>query len=235
MISGTIIAHSKRRDWAEQLSAQFDLPITWDESNDELDTHLRALESFNPDAQYHLTIEDVQNQPICFYYGQTRPYPEATKDALAQLDLYGANMIRMAGPLWGVCVAHPITHLPQLIESYKSDPARTSDIRLFKGYAKMGIRTLHPIPSPVDHRDLTPLAHARTRGQRTAYRYGETDWTQPLIVNYESAKLPIPEPSTPVPLTKITFTHKETGIVRQVDTGSNIERRMSENEMWVRT
>jgi hypothetical protein len=253
VISGSIVAHKSRERWAIGLSCQLDFPITWDFEENEIDTHLRALKAHDPNATYHLTIEDdaivsphllsalidlipaADNQPISLYYGQTRPYPLPTQEALTLADSYGANLIRAPGPLWGVAVAHPVSLLPAVIAGYESDIARTSDIRVFKTYGKMGIRTLYTIPSLVDHRVSPSLTYQRPKGVRVAYRYSDSplDWSSPLIFNYDDeAKLPSGSPAKTE--AKISFVHRVTGEKREVWGGSNIEKRMEGSKDWVR-
>lgn len=169
MMSISIMAHPKRKEWVEELQAQLGgvVPVSYDTGFGIIENCKRAWESHNRHARYHLVLQDDAilcrdfrkraeavighvmassgGLPISFYAG-SRPYllPRLRKAEKTKV---------MFGPLWwGVAVCLPVCHVRPMLRLYSSLSAAQDDSRIRHYLSRVGLKVWYPIPSLVNHR-----------------------------------------------------------------------------------
>lgn len=209
MISTAIMAHPQREAWAHELSARLDAPIVWDQRNDRVDTGLRSLAAYDPEATHHLIVQDdaivcrdlvpaleraaevAEDRILGLYIGNGRPLSKFRLDQIARgADAAGANWIEWRGTIWGVAIAVPVAHIEGLMRSYQRQAhgIQNYDTRLENAARTRGVGWWYPWPSLVDHRTgpANPsLVPGRTNGHRCAYRFIGAD-TSALDLDWSS-------------------------------------------------
>lgn len=210
-VAAVVMAHQKRRRWAETLACRLDCPIVWDHHNDRVETGLRSLQAYERTATHHLVVQDdaiicqdliagleqaveiSQDRIVGLYIGAGRPLSRFRLNQLARgADQQHAAWIDWRGTIWGVAVLIPTVHLDGLIRSYQRGPLRNYDTRLENSARKRRVQWWYTWPSLVDHRDVDEnpsLAHpnhpdARKPG-RVAYRFVGAD-TSALTVDWSA-------------------------------------------------
>lgn len=175
VVSYAIMAHPKRAHYVEALKQTLPFAhVVWDRVNDEWDTGRRAIESYNPKADWHVIVQDdaiLCNEfyrgalfalgkadhggPVSFYVGQCRPYGrEVTRLVDQAVDLGRSWIVMKNGPIWGVCVALPTAYVPELLDFCDEMESGTLyDARMAGFFKDRGVATWYTIPSLVDHRD----------------------------------------------------------------------------------
>lgn len=190
-----IMAHPKRREWAEQLSTALDAQIVWDRRNDRIDTGHRVIDAHrdHPDATHWLVVQDdaiicrdlipalniaVDQHPdrlIGLYVGRGLNISTFRLRQLARrADDQHAAWLHYQGCLWGPAIVYPVDRIPELLRSYARDPLGNYDARVQQSAKKRGVGWLHTWPSLVDHRtdEGSPsLVEGRTNVDRSAYRF----------------------------------------------------------------
>lgn len=166
------MAHRRRAQFVDELLPQ--LPgtkVTWDRENDRWDTGRRSMLAFDPDADWHLVVQDdavlcpdflpaveaalshVPERPVSFYTGRVRPYAASIKTAVTRARAAGKPWLAMRGPHWGVAVAIPTHLIEDMIEWCDQQVGVPNyDRRMEKYFTRREILCWHSIPSLVDHR-----------------------------------------------------------------------------------
>lgn len=194
-IGTVIMAHERRRAWAEELAAKLDAAIVWDHHNDRVETGLRCLEAHRevPEATHWLIVQDdaivchdlvpaleraVQvsgDRILSLYIGNGAPLSRFRLGQLARsADQAGVSWIEWPGTIWGVAILVPVAPIEDLIASYRRDPLTNYDTRLENAARKCGVPWWYPWPSLVDHRhgpSSPSLVPGRTNTNRHAWRF----------------------------------------------------------------
>lgn len=196
------MAHPARQAWAEQLSAELDAPIVWDQGCGVWDTARRALRTHSPDASHVLVVQDdaiicrdlipgleaaveyAGLRPIGLYVG-ARPYARQVAMAMRAASKSGASWISAEHwALSAVAVAHPIHLVDELVEFGDTYDRPADDAKTRAFYAQSGLAAWYTWPSLVDHRPGPSLLDHPSG--RTALRFiGEqasaldVDWSLP--------------------------------------------------------
>lgn len=202
------MAHPAREPFVKSLQKR--LPgaeVVWDECNDRWDTGRRALLAFDPNAEWHLVVQDdavlcrsflpgvrqalaavPAGIPVSFYTGKTRPYAAHIRKAVAAALEEEKTFFSMRGPLWGVAVALPVKHIQQMVEEADLRNIPNYDTRMAEWFHERRINCWYSVPSLVDHR-VGPENPSLVPGRvstpaRTAHQFiGEGD---PRKVNWTS-------------------------------------------------
>lgn len=170
-VSGVVMAHPKRQEWAEQLSADLGLPVVWDQIQDRHDTGLRCLQAgIDSDATHWLILQDdaitcadllagleravqvSQDRLVGLYVGNVRPEAARSTAAVKTAQAAGVSWCAMPGPWWGVGVVIPTVHLPALCESFGASKKENYDGRIAAWATKAKVECWYTMPSLVDHR-----------------------------------------------------------------------------------
>lgn len=204
-VSFTVMAHPKRREWAEQIAEDIGCDITWDQRNDRHDTGLRAIQAYGPNADYHVVVQDdvvlpadfassvrealrwVPDEPVSFYYGGKgsahSKHVAAWQDAKAS----GASWLARKGPIWGPAIAYPTGNIRQLIKYFDLSDVQNYDRRVMKFYQSIGSLCWYSLPSLVEHRqEDNPSLCGHDRGLRQAREFVgprsalDVDWSGPV-------------------------------------------------------
>lgn len=193
VLSATIMAHPKRKQWVPGLQKQLgDCQVTWDKYNDRHETGLRALQAHDPNATHHLVVQDdavlsrdfvqgVQNAlqhtprsaPVCFYMGRVNPNLPDLPQLIGKARKQRPSFIVFDGPWWGVAIAYPTDSIDRLIAYYQASDAVNYDRRVSRFYGAEGIKCHYAVPSIADHRvegNPSLVAGRQNRG-RNAWNY----------------------------------------------------------------
>lgn len=209
-VAGVVMAHPKRRAWAEELSVELELPIVWDRVNDRHDTGLRCIEAgVDAAADHWLIVQDdaivcrdlvagveaaatvSRNRVIGLYVGNTRPQTGRVEKLIAAVRANGSSWLEAPGPWWGVGIVIPVPYLPNLAEAFARSTEQNYDRRVEKWVERTRVGCWYTVPSLVDHRhgDENPsLVEGRgCDGRRARYFIGadesalSIDWTRAPI------------------------------------------------------
>lgn len=206
-VSFTVMAHKKRKDWAEQVAGDIGCDITWDRINDRHDTGVRAIEAFDPDADWHVVVQDdVQlapdfadgvrealkwvpaGVPVSFYHGgnlKTSGHSQAFDLARQS----GVCWLERKGPVWGPAIAYPTDNILALTDYFRGSVVQNYDRRVMNFYQSQGILCWYSVPSLVDHKqeENPSLCGHDDRGLRVAREFVgprsalSVDWSKPVL------------------------------------------------------
>jgi hypothetical protein len=204
-VSFTVMAHPKRREWAEQIAAEIGCSITWDQKNDRHDTGLRAIKAYDPSADYHVVVQDdvllpqdfvksvrrallwVPSAPVSFYYGGKGNGYSKHVATWQEAKEAGASWLKRKGPVWGPAIAYPTRSIERLISYFEASEVQNYDRRVMKYYLSVGQSCWYSIPSLVQHRqEDNPSLCGHDRGLRQAREFVgpqsalEVDWSGPI-------------------------------------------------------
>lgn len=217
MISVVVMAHEKRRALAEELSKDLgDCQIVWDQFNNRWETGSRALLAFDPEAHWHVVVQDdalicadflagvelalshAPDGPVSFYTGKVKPHGPKIAAAVLRANELGLRWLEMPGPLWGPAVAIPTKLIPRLVKEADRFNVPNYDLRIAQYFRGRGLKCHYSLPSLVDHRtgpkhpSLVPGRSSHPA--RTAHTFIgeksplEIDWaTRPLPVDLHAA------------------------------------------------
>jgi hypothetical protein len=206
-ISFTVMAHPKRKDWAEQISKDIGCNITWDQINDRHDTGLRAIKSCDLEADWHVVVQDdvilcdnfvetVYNSlryvpttsPVGFYYGGKGKTSSAHARAAIEAQKSKANWIIRKGPVWGPAIGYPVNTIPGLVRHFRNSAVANYDRRVMRYYESIDEDCWYTFPSLVDHRqEDNPSLCGHDRPNRSARSFLspqsalEVDWSGSAI------------------------------------------------------
>lgn len=164
------MAHEKRRVWAEDLSEQTGLPIVWDRISSVWDTAKRAWQTFDPDADVHIVVQD--DAVICKDFLSSvaaflEAVPEGVPAVLSVIDyrLHGQKQDYMQAAARGdrvwrsfasvhaVGMVLPVADIPAVLEyGEQYEKVLHDDWRIRAFYRSRGIKFAFPIPSLLQHR-----------------------------------------------------------------------------------
>lgn len=222
-VSTAIMAHPERARFIPDLLKQMpgETEVVWDRENDRWDTGRRALLSYDPDADWHLVVQDdailcrdfmagvvyaltplqelTEGIPVSFYTGKTRPYGEAIRRAVIEAQRMERNWLALRGPLWGVAVALPTPVIDEMVETCDEYEIPNYDMRMAEWFHDRGKPCFYSVPSLVDHRvgeanpSLVPDRGASPA--RTAHMFlGDED---PTAIDWWSEAHFVGDPSEP--------------------------------------
>lgn len=203
-VSMALMAHPRRAALVDELRAQVpDAEVVWDKHHSLWDTGRRALLAHDPQADYHVVLQDdavlcaeftdgirhalaavPDGHPVSFYVGQVRPNEPFVRRQVNAALKGGAPWIVMKGPWWGVAIAVPTADVPELVEHGDISNLRSYDVRISDFYNRQGIDCWYTQPSLVDHRaDVDSLTTTRRGRPRQAFLFAGArtpvtiDWT----------------------------------------------------------
>jgi hypothetical protein len=180
-LSVSIMAHPSRALWVQELwNAIGPVPTAWDEKRDEWDTGRRAWELHNPNADWHLVLQDdvlvtadllsrttelltglEHNGPVSLYLGAGRPMQPRVLQAIEQ---QRDGWVTLPWLIWGPAIVLPTRHIGQVLE-LGDQYTYGYDKRLAQYHKQRHIPCLHTWPSLVDHRDQGSLLGHDRPGQ----------------------------------------------------------------------
>lgn len=207
-ISVAVMAHPKRRAYAFSLAAILsEMPFTkveviFDKSNNEWATGVRAINERDLEADWHIVIQDdaritenfynnvhkalsILKRKTCvsFYFGKTSPFPQQSEKAYKKAREIGASWIQTQTLFWGVCIALPCEHIPNLV-TFCAGLDRPYDNRIGKYFYENKMPVLNLMPSIADHFPLESLIPKHgEKGQRCAY------WFAPELIEVNSKSI----------------------------------------------
>lgn len=243
-LSVAIMAHPRREHFVRELQdALPEAVVVWDERNDRWDTGRRSLLAFDPEADYHVVIQDdaipcrnllaaarqiapvAGERIVSFYTGKVRPHQYTITPAVHQARANKRPYIETWGPYWGPGLMLPTQHIPGLVEWGDRHPEIKNYDRRIEVYyrTKLARTCLYTVPSLVDHRRVAenPSLVPGRPGDRHAHWFiGEGD---PLEVDWAGPPHPVG--------TFVTFTGPK-GQELHVRKHSARYRRLSKNKRW---
>lgn len=189
-VSVSVMAHPSRKAWVDDLLADLgDVPVAWDTDGVEWHTGDAAWRLYDPDADWHVVIQDdavlcsrfterladtlgqAPKTPVSLYLGTGRPVSWQRR-LRGYVSRCTDGWIRLPAILWGVAVALPTEHVEPMLRVAAKLPIRQYDARISQVYEmyRPGTRVWYPMPSLVDHRDGDSLlGHGGV--PRRAYRW----------------------------------------------------------------
>jgi hypothetical protein len=206
-ISVVVMAHPKRKKWAEELAAEIPATIVWDEINDRHDTGARAIKAYEPDSDWHIVVQDdvhlcenflqtakealryvPTDSPVGFYYGAKGKTSSSHSRAALEADSRNASWIVRRGPVWGPAIAYPTSTIPRLVFFFQHSAVQNYDRRVMRYYQSIDKNCWYTYPSLVDHRqEGNPSLCGHDKGNRVARNFLgpqeslEVDWSGPAI------------------------------------------------------
>ncbi len=217
MISVAIMAHPSRTAMVDELLTGLDqdAAVVWDEKSDRWDTGRRSLLAYDPEAEYHLVIQDdsipcadlltglnaavehvPHHCPLMLYVGNTRPHRGVIGRAVKEADKVGASWLVMAETYWGPGLVIPTHLIDELVEWGDSQRDANYDRRIGRWFRNQGIEVWCPWPSLVEHRDSPSLVVGRAGG-RHAHRFLGAD-VSALSIDWNGEAVWVPDPKGPV-------------------------------------
>lgn len=205
--SFAIMAHEKRKHWVPYLEENIPgAEVVWDRYNDRHETGLRSILEYDPDADYHVVVQDdallcndfvgglaeamqyvPDGLPVGLYHGRTRNHNDLGMNRAVSS---GASWLCRSGPVWGPGIVFPTESIPDLTEFYQSIPdVPNYDRRVLRYYQKVGKQCFYPVPSLIEHRteDNPSLASPSRTAHRMALKFIgprsalSVDWSGPVI------------------------------------------------------
>lgn len=206
-VSFTVMAHPKRKEWAEDLAVQIPATIIWDTKNDRHDTGQRSIESFDASFTHHCVIQDdvilapnftetVKNvilypdesAPISLYYGAKGSRGSQHASAHAFAESKNAAWLIRKGPVWGPGIIYPTSTIPELLRFYRNSAVENYDRRVMRFYQHINQDCWYTIPSLVEHRaEDNPSLCGHDKPNRQARLFAgpqsalEVDWSGPAV------------------------------------------------------
>jgi len=214
MTSFAVMAHPTRRVMAQELARALpdETTVAWDRVNNEWDTARRALLAYDPNATWHVVVQDdavlcrdfaagvedalggVESRHdglVSFYTGQSRPYGKEVRRLVNKAGKQGAPWIAMEkGPYWGVCLAFPTEYIEGLIDFCDASLKVDYDNKLFDFFSERGVETWYSQPSLVNHRD-SPESPSLIPGHGSSSGRVAHHWIgmgSPLSIDWERAE-----------------------------------------------
>jgi hypothetical protein len=219
-VSIAIMAHPKRKRFLPVLLER--LPgavVVWDQGNNRWDTGRRSMLAFDPEADWHLVVQDdsllcrgflaqvhgalaeVEDGPVAFYCGRNGRFgSRRSSDVMRAAFQSGEHWIKEPGPYWGPAVAVRTQDIPAMIEwCDPRDDVPYYDLRMARYFDSIGRLCWYSVPSLVDHRtgaDNPSLVKGRGNSMgRTAAIWspnGRREWCRERLVTdgVEAPQLP---------------------------------------------
>ena len=209
-LSVAIMAHRKRADWVPLLEEQVpQAQVVWDTKSDRWDTGARSLLAYDPDAEWHMVIQDDSllppdfyegvrrmlkfvepERPVGLYYGRVRPRSLDTENLVRRAQRENASFIVHNGPWWGVGIVLPTKHIRDIVMWGDAHPGIPNyDRRISRWYSEKQIPCYYTVPSLIEHRteNNPSLVPGRTGQNRRAWQFVgpqsalDVDWSRPVI------------------------------------------------------
>lgn len=191
-LSVAIAAHPHRFKMAKELWDRLgsppDLRISWDEGDDEWETHRKAWELHDPSATHHLVLQDdalpcqdlllgltkalewvPPQSPVSLYFGNALNHPKI-KRAANTADETKASWIISSGTWWGVGIILPTSMIVDMLR-FCWKRREVYDRRMSLWCSNNHHVVYYPWPSLVEHRDSPSLVNPGRRPGRTAYKF----------------------------------------------------------------
>lgn len=197
-LSFAVVGHVARQRDAEDLAESLGAALALDDgSRGSLANHDVAWAAFDPEADWHVVLEDdalpVENFPrhaaealahaptvgaVSFYVGTVRPRPNATRRALDEANRTGTTWLSSSDVYWGPAVALPVELIRPMLAHVQTVDTLGYDRRLGNYLQAVGLPCHYTVPSLVDHADNHSLLRPEGPGRR-AYRVGVPgSWTE---------------------------------------------------------
>lgn len=206
-VSFVIMAHPKRREWAEELVVQIPATIVWDTKNDRHDTGQRSIEAFDPSFTHHCVIQDDvilapnfketvkelisypnEYAPIGLYYGAKGSKSSQHVNAHNLATSKNASWLIRKGPVWGPGIIYPTCTIPDLLKFYRNSAVENYDRRVMRFYQHIKQDCWYTIPSLVEHRNEdNPSLCGHDKPNRQAKLFAgpqsalEVNWSGPAV------------------------------------------------------
>jgi hypothetical protein len=205
-ISCVIMAHSKRRQWAESLASEIGCEVVWDKQNDRHETGLRAITSYDKTANYHAVIQDdailcdnfvatlksalsyaKKGLPVSLYHGG---FLNSSRHSQVADRAFSSKIpwLQRMGPIWGPAIVYPTESIPELADWFSLSNIQNYDKRVMGFYKSKGKECLYTIPSLVTHRtENNPSLSGHDNPNRAARHFAkprsalEIDWSGPVL------------------------------------------------------
>jgi len=180
-LSVSIMAHPKRAGWVEELREFFGgCPVAMDDGRGLIANGARAWELHDPEADYHLVIQDdavpcadflteARNHlaklevpgAVSFYFSGKRPFKKVAAGRIERGEARGRLR-------WGPAIALPTSWIPAMLRRYRRGTRAQYDARIGDWLKSAGVSCFYPLPSLVDHRGTESLLGNGHRGKRRA-------------------------------------------------------------------
>lgn len=195
-LSVAVMAHHARADLVPELVDRLGIDadrVTWDRKSDRWDTGRRAMLDHDPDADWHMVIQDdalvcrdliaglqialdqVPMQALaCPYVGTRRPMSERVTTAVVAAEERSASWIVMQTLNWGVAIIVPTATIGDMLTWCDRLQIPNYDKRVGQYYWRVhNWPTWYTHPSLVDHREGPSLAGHGP--DRRAHRFAGED------------------------------------------------------------
>lgn len=244
MLSVAIMGHPSRRRFIEGLSEELpEAEVVLDRRDDRWETGRRALLAFDPDADFHLVVQDdailcrdlpagalaaaeaAGERPVALYTGRARPRRHTVARAVRRARASGSPWLAMEGPLWGVAIVLPTVHIPELVQWCDANPVPNYDRRIASFYERTGIECWYTLPSLVDHRPVAEnpsLIAGRTGNRRAHWFIGSERSAAELDFSGEPVR----------PEAALEFRHKRDGRRIIAALGTPLYARLERSGLW---
>jgi len=167
LLSVSVMAHPSREKWFSHLKDRLgDVPFAIDRGLGIWDTCRRAWEMHDPDAKYHVVIQDdaivcrgfqekaeafirqhdAENRAFGFYFGNKKTLRQQAASALK------VGYAVKITPSWGVAICLPTSYIPDMIEQCNEMNNKQDDVRIGRFITSRKMQVYFPMPSLVDHR-----------------------------------------------------------------------------------
>jgi hypothetical protein len=185
-----VMAHPKRASWAEEIAAELDCPIIWDEVNHAWDTGKRALLA-GAGADYVCVIQDDvilsdglrSSVEAMVQFAAGHPidlYAHESPMTIAAQTHCNGPWYAAAGPKYGPGVVIPTKDLDAIIRFGDGMRMVSYDTRLYQYYRQKRVWCFYTNPSLVQHRSGHGSLIRRNARDRTAPTFGSgvgLDWS----------------------------------------------------------
>lgn len=217
-LSVSVMAHPRRADLVNKLVARLGVDhgrVTWDQRGDRWDTGRRAWLDHDPDADWHLVVQDdalvcadlpdglakaldhvSEAAVVSLYVGTLRPARSATARLVAQARRERPSWLVTSTLAWGVAIAAPTSSIPGMVAWCDQLTYPQYDRRIAAYYRdRLGWETWHTWPSLVDHHGGRSLiGHA---AGRRAHEFAGED-ASALALTWDGGVLRAPGDAGPV-------------------------------------
>lgn len=205
------MAHPARGEHARRLSADLGVPVTWDEEGPPSGagdrvwrTARRTWLAHDPDADWHVLIQDdaypcpdflaglaaaLERVPtpaiVSPYLGKGRNVPNRWAAMADRADAQLASWVRSTKVMWGVCLAAPVSLIPDMVTWCDRKAGMPDDMRLSSWAQRHHVEVWYTWPSLVDHGTEASLTKHRA-ADRVARRHHqgsalELSWGGPVV------------------------------------------------------
>lgn len=196
-LSASVMAHPSRAHLVKPLIKQLGLTgdnVAWDRIGERWDTGRRAWQLHDPNAEWHIVIQDdvitvrdlipglaraLDHLPgpgnVCPFVGTRRPVQRVVQPLVARANYRRSSWIELPSLFWGVAIAMPVEHIDDMIafgDAITEYP--NYDKRVGQYFVQVQQwPTFCTWPNLVDHRSDVPSLCGHGPG-RTAHRFAGT-------------------------------------------------------------